>query len=252
VQPHRSSIVTQPPNLYRLQHFRPSMNTGLSPVSLHSRRFERVGLRRPVDAPVGEIQTTPAKQAGSATFVFASRVSANKNLHFFLQLLRDVIEPSAQVRLEIYGSIDDDQRSTLDSSIASLPASVAVRLHGPVPPSEVRGAIDSGHFTVLPTLGENFGHAVWESLAAGRPILMSDTTPWTKLEESKAGWALPLDDIGAWQNAIRNCVDMTSETWLAMCASSRRYATDWHSTQDFRASHRRMLDSAMAHPQRRV
>ena len=30
----------------------------------------------------------------------------------------------------------------------------------------------------MPTRGENFGHAIFESLQVGTPVLLSDQTPW--------------------------------------------------------------------------
>ena len=41
---------------------------------------------------------------------------------------------------------------------------------------------------VFPTLGENFGHVVFESLAAGTPVIVGNDTPWGQLETAGAGW----------------------------------------------------------------
>ncbi|MGC8493808.1 MAG: glycosyltransferase [Syntrophobacteraceae bacterium] len=41
---------------------------------------------------------------------------------------------------------------------------------------------------VLPSLSENFGNAVAESLAAGTPAIVSKGAPWGGLEEHHAGW----------------------------------------------------------------
>lgn len=54
----------------------------------------------------------------------------------------------------------------------------------------------------LPTRGENYGHVVAEALAAGTPVLLSDTTPWRNLHELQVGWDLPLEDIEGFRNAI--------------------------------------------------
>ena len=35
---------------------------------------------------------------------------------------------------------------------------------------------------LLPTGGENFGHAIFEALSCGVPVLISDQTPWRGLE----------------------------------------------------------------------
>ena len=36
---------------------------------------------------------------------------------------------------------------------------------------QVDDAITSHHALVLPTLGENFGHSIWESIRLGRPVI---------------------------------------------------------------------------------
>ena len=56
---------------------------------------------------------------------------------------------------------------------------------------------------LLPTGGENFGHAIFEALSCGVPVLISDQTPWRGLEALKAGWDLPLARPEAFVAALR-------------------------------------------------
>ncbi len=79
--------------------------------------------------------------------------------------------------------------------IRTLPASVTVSFDGPVPHEAVTGVLQQHHLFVLPTLGENFGHAIFEALLAGKPVLISDKTPWSQLPEKKAGHDLALDPV---------------------------------------------------------
>ena len=50
---------------------------------------------------------------------------------------------------------------------------------------------------VLPSHGENFGLSIAEALAHGVPALVTDTTPWSALNSTGAGWCVPWADFGA-------------------------------------------------------
>ena len=76
--------------------------------------------------------------------------------------------------------------------IAELPKNITVKYAGELPHHELEKLIVAHHAFILPTRGENFGHAIFESLSAGCPVLISDQTPWNGLEQANAGWALPL------------------------------------------------------------
>ena len=54
---------------------------------------------------------------------------------------------------------------------------------------------------VFPTLGENFGHVIFESLEASTPVLVSDQTPW-KSNYKRGLQTLPLDE-DKWINTIK-------------------------------------------------
>jgi glycosyltransferase involved in cell wall biosynthesis len=46
----------------------------------------------------------------------------------------------------------------------------------------------------LPTLGENYGHVIFEALASGVPVLISDRTPWQNLKTLGVGTDMPIGD----------------------------------------------------------
>ncbi len=49
---------------------------------------------------------------------------------------------------------------------------------------------------LLPSHSENFGLSIAEALAAGVPALVTDTTPWSGLNENGAGWCVPWSAYG--------------------------------------------------------
>ena len=55
---------------------------------------------------------------------------------------------------------------------------------------------------ILPTLGENFGHVIAESLSAGCPVICSQHTPWTEVINQGGGVALKELDSRVWADEI--------------------------------------------------
>jgi glycosyltransferase involved in cell wall biosynthesis len=50
---------------------------------------------------------------------------------------------------------------------------------------------------LLPSHGENFGLSIAEALANGVPALVTDSTPWSGLNRTGAGWCVPWPEFGS-------------------------------------------------------
>jgi glycosyltransferase involved in cell wall biosynthesis len=175
-----------------------------------------------IPAPLGsEGPPAPLKRPGAMRIVFLSRIAEKKNLHMLLALLPQL---RGEVDLAIYGPVrEEGYWARCQELIAALPPGISAQHHGPVEHAEVGAALASGHVFVLPTLGENFGHAILEALAAGRPALISDRTPWRDLEARGSGWDLPLDDK-LWLATLQRLVDMGQDEYNRWSRGARRHA----------------------------
>jgi glycosyltransferase involved in cell wall biosynthesis len=148
----------------------------------------------------------PPKQEGKLKLAFLSRVAPVKNLLGAIDVLALV---SGDVTFDIWGPIEDPAYADrCRRQIAALPAHIEVHWRGPVQPDQVAEIFSRYDAMLLPTLGENFGHAIVESLAAGCPVLISDRTPWRNLEARAAGWDIPLDQPSAFRQAIETLCRM--------------------------------------------
>ena len=164
------------------------------------------------------------KKAGEINLLFISRISTIKNLTFLLAALSR-IGGSITVKLTIRGTIEDDSYwNECKTLINKLPGNVMAHYDGPVDTEKVCSLIQQNHLFVLPTFGENFGHAIFEALAAGRPVLISDQTPWRHLEQQHAGWDLPLDDPRAFINVIECVAEMDSTAFEQWSRGAWEYA----------------------------
>lgn len=163
------------------------------------------------------------KAAGELRLLFLSRISEKKGLHLLLAALQS---QTARIALDIVGpDAEPGYWARCEALIARLPANVVVRKLPPVPPAEGLAHQRAAHLFAMPTLGENFGHAIFEALSAGRPVLISDQTPWRDLEAQQAGLDLPLDNTTAWADAIAHYASMDAQAWEAQARGAYAYAS---------------------------
>jgi len=140
------------------------------------------------------------KDKGELRCIFVARVVAIKNLLFLLDVLE---KTGAGIKLTVVGPLEDIVYwEACKNKIVQLPDNITVTYAGTKPNEQLMRILQEHHLFVLPTTGENFGHAIFESMLAGRPVLISDQTPWLQLNEKKIGWDIPLNDPEAFINAI--------------------------------------------------
>jgi hypothetical protein len=109
-------------------------------------------------------------------------------------------------------------------------------------PAEIAARWKDYHFLYLPTRGENFGHAIAESLNHATPVIISDQTPWRKLERIGVGWDLPLVKK-EFEAVFQKCVEMDQSTYETMSQKAWEYATEISQKQDRLQSTRDLLSA---------
>ncbi|MCC6542527.1 MAG: glycosyltransferase [Flavobacteriales bacterium] len=147
-----------------------------------------------------------AKQPGSLRLISVARIAEEKNTLFAIERLKGV---KGRIRFDLYGAVYDEAYFLrCKEAVKHLPSSIEVCWHGQLANEAVAAAIAEAHFLYMPSVGENFGHTMLEALIAGRPLLISDRTPWKGLEKEAAGWDLPLEDDARFTATLQRAVDM--------------------------------------------
>ena len=155
---------------------------------------------------------------------FLSRISKMKNLDFALQVLTQIDIP---IVFNIYGPIEDEAYwNNCKNIIKNIPNSVDVIFHDRIDPAFVMEKLAQNDLFFLPTLGENFGHVIAESLLAGTPVLISDQTPWRNLKNHGVGWDLPLNDPDSFRKAIVESANKSSEDYINWRLIVQKYGYD--------------------------
>ena len=126
-----------------------------------------------------------SKQKGELKCVFISRLSPKKNLLFLLNVIKQLPE-NINLQLNLYGEIENDiYWKKCEAVIELFNKNISVKYNHAVANNMITEIMQQHHLFVLPTLGENFGHAIFEAFMAGKPALISNKTPWLQLEQKK-------------------------------------------------------------------
>lgn len=146
--------------------------------------------------------------------VFLSRIVPMKNIDYVLSVL---LKTTIDIVFDVYGPIEDSNYwKKCQSLINRLPANIQVRYCGSVTHDEVSSIFSHYDLFFLPSRGENYCHAIAESLSVGTPVLISDRTPWRKLYEEDLGWDLSLENEMEFVRCIEYYFSLTQSeryTW---------------------------------------
>ncbi|MEL6697028.1 MAG: glycosyltransferase [Bacteroidota bacterium] len=172
------------------------------------------------------------KVSGEMRLVFHSRLSPKKNIHALIGWLKEI---EGKVWLDIYGPEEDlDYKAKCEGLIAALPERKKVVLKGPLPPDELQARLADYHFSALPTLGENFGHSIFEGLLAGKPVIISDKTPWRDLEEKEIGWDCELEKEVQFKEALNHALRMDQEIYDKWSRAAWEFARNYKSQPELK------------------
>lgn len=145
------------------------------------------------------------KQPNRLKILFLSRISRKKNLLFALEILQKI--SSGKIHFDIFGPIEDNPYwDECMSVISKIPSNIIVEYKGSVHPAQTSAVFQQYHLFFLPTLNENYGHAIVEAMQNGVLPLISTTTPWNQMHT--IGWALPLTEKDTFIAAIYEALDM--------------------------------------------
>lgn len=153
----------------------------------------------------------PEKKTGNLKLISIALISPMKNILLVLQALEKV---EASIQYSIYGPVkDEDYWGNCLSQIKRLPENISVIIHKEIEPQRVTEVLSGAHVFILPSKSENFGHAIYEALSAGRPVITSKNTPWNQLRDSGAGINVSIENDNELAEAIDFFALMNEETF---------------------------------------
>ena len=164
------------------------------------------------------------KEKGTVKLISIARISKEKGSIEALKILNKN-KFNGTILFDLYGSVyQKDYWNQCLQLIKKAPENIKISYKGVLDNTKIPETIKNYHFSFLPTLGENFGHSILESMSFSCPVIISDKTPWRNLEKEKAGWDIPLNNAEKFAQTIQKCIDMEQNEYNEWSNGAYYYA----------------------------
>jgi glycosyltransferase involved in cell wall biosynthesis len=148
-----------------------------------------------------------------------------KNLHLLLETLKNV---NGAIELTIIATKEDqDYQEKCKQLSLELPAHITINWLLDLPPTEIQKHLLQAHLFALLSEVESFGHAIFEALSVGCPVIISDNTPWKNLDLQKAGLEFPLNNMQKITSGLQRFVDMENQEWQSFRKGAHNLASSY-------------------------
>jgi glycosyltransferase involved in cell wall biosynthesis len=172
-----------------------------------------------IDLPEPRERVPVTDNGGERVVLSLGRIHPKKGLDRLVRAWALVEAAHPKWRLRIVGPSEvghDIQLRTLTGQLNLSRVSIEPAVYG----AQKLSAFQDADLFVLPTLSENFGLTVAESLAAGTPVISTKGAPWAGLESESCGWWIehgpePLAAV------LRSALSMPREELRSMGARGR-------------------------------
>jgi glycosyltransferase involved in cell wall biosynthesis len=136
--------------------------------------------------PSGE-EKLPLKQRSreKLRILFLGRISPEKDPLTLIKALHLVNFPCEVTFCGAH--LDKEYFARFSEQLKNLPAHIQTSYIAELPHKRIKDLFEQSDLMVMPSLGENFGHAIFESFVFAVPVIIGNNTPWTGIREKHAG-----------------------------------------------------------------
>ncbi len=176
--------IMQRPSLQCYTGFHATSDLELADIRRHGFHQPVAIIPNGIDVP--SLVRTPGRRR---TLLYLGRIHPNKQVEVLVRAWAQLEGEHPEWQLRIVGT-DIDARGYLEKmrQLARELGLERISFDGELVSEAKLDAYRSSDVYVLPTLTENFGVTVAESLAAGTPVIVTKGAPWPNLETNGAGW----------------------------------------------------------------
>jgi glycosyltransferase involved in cell wall biosynthesis len=178
-------------------------------------RYEVVPDVVDIDA-FGAIRRQPRVAPGTRILA-VSNLIRRKGLDHLVEAVRLLVADGREVSLTVVG--EGPERGALEAQAKGLP----IELVGARPRTEIATSLQNADVFAMPTLGDPFGIAAVEALAAGVPVAMTDAVGSAELLKPLGARIVPPQDPWALRDAIVECLENPNSVPPGAAEVLRRY-----------------------------
>jgi glycosyltransferase involved in cell wall biosynthesis len=153
------------------------------------------------DIQVAQDRTLNKQLGKPVRFVFAGRTDTAKGLGRTLEIIKGVTHYSQDIHFDVLG--DGPERPKFEQMTGELGLTQKVTFRGWVPHDQIPDYLARSHFMLLPSDTEGWPKVLSEAMSYGVVAIASNVSAIPQiLDQTKAGLALPADDIDGFIRAI--------------------------------------------------
>ena len=174
--------------------------------------------------------------------LFLGRVSPEKNP---IVLLKSLQSATFKVEVTFCGSNNEgDYSLQFENELKKLPSCVNANIIGDLPHNELGSLFQKNDILALPSLGENFGHAIFESFAFGLPVIIGNNTPWKDLESKQVGFEIePTNEM----ELLKHIVffnELTPELFADWSSNAHNLAISYYRDNNFEEIYLKLFNAS--------
>lgn len=208
-------------------------------AEMEAKHVRELGFKNPISVIPNGIETSyyPCRHDPSGVekqVLFLSRIHPKKGIEVLLSAWKNIHHKYPEWNLRIVGLGEEAYVHSLEQRIESMSLASSVRISPALFGDEKIAMYQKSSLFVLPSYSENFGMVIAEALSCGLPVITTDNTPWTLLNDSKTGWCISLNEENL-TRALDEALSMDSEDLYRMGQEGSRVVYelfDYHSVAE--------------------
>lgn len=179
------------------------------------------------------------KSSEGINLFFLGRIAPEKNTHYAIEIINKITDK--EISLDIYGAVYDKAYfKKCTSLIEKSPSNVTVNYKGIITPQQIPETLKSYHALLFPSTGENFGHAIIESLLNAKPVIISDQTPW---KQNKSTFVHSLDSMDQFVNSVNHMAGMSNNEYQVLAENALQFGNECSASKEVIKSYLHIFDT---------